>query len=852
MQRIGEENVVTADERRLVLDILTERRAIGDVLEQREDAAHGLIRRYLQEKADLGPSQVATGVCSGATILRDERGIPHIEAESFADLFFAHGFAQAQDRLWQLDYLRRWATGRLAAVFGPEKLGEDIVAHTIGVPELAAAMLEHAHPESREMFEAFANGVNAWMAMLPAGLPIEFELLDYEPEPWSAVDSVAILKRWTWYLTGRLPVISTPECVRAVIGERETEFYQPDGPLAYIVPPGNYEPAPRWPGLPVAEPEPLVWRTRQDSDVLHYASFEKQDRDVLHYARSKEQDSDVLHYGSSEEPGGSNNWAIAPELAADGYAMVGSDPHVYFAVPSDCYEVHLHGPGIDVAGTAYAGVPIPRIGRNAKLAWGITNNICMLRDLYVERIDPAGNDRYLDGEVWQPIEHRLADIPIRGADSHQLDIRFAHGRPIVDHMVAEAALPKNLWPADRGSDTTLSLAWVGFELSDEPKAFLDLCRAGTIDEGRRALAGIRCATWNYVLADSEGAVAYQCTGSIPLRGRAYRGYRDANDPVDAWVGYIPFDGLPRLIEPPRGWVASANNPTVPPDFPYPLSGTWMVEDRAARAESLIEECRPHTNGTFAEMQNDVLSGRAMRGIPPLIDVLEAAGDSRFIAPVEILRSWDRQLTIDAAGGSITFVFLWRWHQHVVRQRFPKHLATLVQDAGGGLSASLLHGDPTGWFASDELRRETMATAMRETLDWLEERLGPDAHTWAWGRIHRLGAAHPAARTPIQHEFLDIPPSPAPGGPGTLNSSHYVPVGTFDTKIGAIYRVISSLDPTISTETVSWPGQSGHAGSSHYADQIERHLAGEYFDLPFRWEDVETHAVSRTRLIPLSS
>ncbi|HET9658766.1 MAG TPA: penicillin acylase family protein [Thermomicrobiales bacterium] len=806
--------MVTADERRLALDLLIGRRAIGEAPEQEEQGERALIQRYLQAKANPGPSEVTTNVRSGVTIYRDERGIPHIGAESFSDLFFAHGYAQAQDRLWQLDYLRRWAHGRLAEVVGREKLGEDIVAHTIGIPALAAAMLENAHPDSREMFEAFASGVNAWMATLPAGLPVEFELLDYEPEPWTAVDSLAILKRWTWYLTGRLPVISTPECVRAVIGEREGEFYQPDGPLAYIVPPGNYDPEPRWPGLPMAEPEPLAW--------------------------------------GPQEPGGSNNWAIAPELTAAGHAMVGSDPHVYFAVPSDCYEVHLHGAGLDVAGTAYAGMPIPRIGRNATLAWGITNNICMLRDLYVERLDPASDDRYLDGDDWKRIEHRSAEIQVRDEAAHRLDIRFAHDRPIVDHLVAEAALPKNLWPPDRGADTALSLAWVGFELSDEPKAFLDLCRAGTVEDGRRALAGIRCATWNYVLADSTGAIAYQCTGSIPLRGRTYRGYRDANDPIDAWVGYIPFDGLPRLIEPARGWVASANNPAAPPDFPYPLSGTWMVEDRAARAERLIAELQPHTPGTFAEMQNDVLSGRAVRGIPPLLEVLEATDDPRFRKPIELLRAWDRQLAIDAAGASLFFVFLWRWHQHVIRQRFPDDLAMLVQDAGGGLSASLLHGDRTGWFETDELRRETIVTAMRETLDWLSERLGPDPSAWAWGRIHRLGAVHPAARTALQHELLDIPPRSAPGGPGTLNSSHYVPPGTFDTKIGAIYRVISGLGPDIHTQTVSWPGQSGQPGSPHYADQVERHLAGDYFSLPFQWHEVEARATSTTRLDPSSS
>jgi penicillin amidase len=161
--------------------------------------------------------------------------------------------------------------------------------------------------------------------------------------------------------------------------------------------------------------------------------------------------------------------------------------------------------------------------------------------LYVERLDPSG-DRYLDGESWQSIEHRTVDIQIRDESPHTLAIHFAHDRPIVDHMVAEAALPKNLWSPDRGKDTALSLAWVGFELSDEPKAFLDLCRATSIEEGRQALAGIRCATWNYMLADADGSIAYQCTGSIPLRGRTYRGYRDANDPIDAWMGYNPFDG----------------------------------------------------------------------------------------------------------------------------------------------------------------------------------------------------------------------------------------------------------------------------------------------------------------------
>ncbi len=803
--------MVTAHERQLVLDLLKEQRAFGQSSDLTEAVERTLIERYLREKASYGPAALSTSVRAGATILRDERGVPHIAADDPYDLFFAHGYAQAQDRLWQLDYLRRWSHGRLAEVLGREKLGEDIIAHTLGFTDLSRALLDAADPESRDMFLAFADGINAWVRSLPAGLPIEFELLGYEPEPWQAIDSVAILRRWTWYLTGRLPVISTPECVRATIGDRETEFYQPDGPIAYIVPPGSYDPEPRWPDLPMVEPANLSW--------------------------------------GPQDPGGSNNWAITPAMTLDGYGMVGSDPHVYFNLPSDLTEVHLHGAGFDVAGAAYAGVPVPRIGRNSTLAWGITNNICMQRDLYVERVHPDDKDCYLDGDTWAPIEHRTAEIAVQDETAFTLDVRYAHGRPIVDHMVAEAAWPSNLWPAERGANTSLSLAWVGLELSDEPKAYMDLCRARSVEEGRQALSGIRCATWNYGLADAEGSIGYQCTGALPLRGRTWRGYRDANDPIDAWLGYIPFEGLPRLENPERGWVASANNPAAPPDFPYPLNGTWMVEDRAARVETLLVELEPHSAESFAQMQNDVLSGRAMRGIPPLLETIEAGNDPRFVDAARLLQGWNRQLSIDTPGGAIYFVFFWRWHQHVIRQHFPEHLLPLVQDAGWGLSASLLHGDPTGWFDSEIQRCEAMRQAMTEALDWLAERLGEDPEQWKWGSIHRLGAVHPAARTPLQHEFLDLPPRPAPGGAGTLCSSHYVPAGTFDARIGPIYRVISQLDPDSRTDAVSWPGQSGHPGSPHYCDQVERHLAGEYYDMPFVWKDVVARATTETRLLP---
>jgi penicillin amidase len=800
--------MLDAASRRTVLDLLTGAREFGDIPGSSEPELRALISAYLEEKADPGPASASVPVRSGAVILRDDRGIPHIHADDPYDLFFAHGYAQAQDRLWQLDYLRRQAHGRLCEVFGPDKLDQDILSRTLGMSEISQAALDASHPESRDAFQAFANGCNAWMNALPSGLPIEFEILGYEPGPWSPVDSVAIMRRWYWYLTGRLPVISTPEAVRAGIGDMELYYFQPDGITAYIVPPGNYDPEPRWPNLPAAGPAPLSWGAFDGT--------------------------------------GSNNWAVAPELTAEGHAMVGSDPHVYYTVPADWYDVHIHGAGYDVIGMTYPGVPMVRFGRNRTFAWGITNNICLQRDLYAERLNPDDPSRYRSGDDWLPMQERTTEISILGEEPRPFTIRFAHNRPIVDHLVAEGAHPHNLW-GERGANTALSLAWVGFEISDEPKCLLDLGRARTVAEAREALSRWRCPTWNFVLADADGNVGYQCTGEIPLRGREYRGYRDPNDPIDAWQGYIPFEGLPRVENPARGWVASANNPTAPPDFPYPLYGTWAVEDRAARAEQLLEERKPHAFQTFAEMQNDVFSGRASRGTPPLLAAIAEIDEPQTRAAALLLESWDYRLTTESAPSAIFYVFFWRWHQHVVRARFPEQLVPLVQDSGWGLSSALLHQNQANWFSSDDERLAQMREAFSEALAWLTERFGPDPSSWKWGAIHRLGAIHPVARTPLQHELLDMHYRPHPGGAGTLSSAFYLPAGTFDTKVGASYRIISSLGPDARTWTITWPGHSGNPGSPHYADQVDRHLAGEYVAIPFVWEDVKRQAATQTTL-----
>jgi penicillin amidase len=778
----------------------TLRNAKGTISSEQRAAVAAL----LAERADPGAPEVRAATGQPVEVWRDARGVPHIRAGSTADLFFAHGYVQAQDRLWQLDYLRRQALGRLSEIFGEEKLAEDRIAHTLRLPKIAQAVYEHSSPESRAALDAFAAGVNAFRAevLAPGGqLPIEFDLLEYLPEPWSPVDSLAILRRWYWYLTGRLNVITTPEAVRAGVGDaaRYDAFFAPDGPLRYIVPPGSYDPEPRWPDKPEDPLTPSFWGQTLGE--------------------------------------GSNNWAVSSARSAAGDALLASDPHVYYTVPADWYEAHLSAPGFESWGMTYPGCPATMFGRGPRFAWGITNNICLLRELYVvESTD--------DVTTAPPVA-----ISIRDQTPYQHVDRAVGDRPIVDHLVPEVALPHNLFPDRYPTPASLALDWVGFRVSDEIKTLLDFAVANTIDEGREALQVWGCPTWNFVLADAAGDIGYQTSGFIPLRGRELRGYRSLTDPEDQWTGFIPFDGLPRLDRPARGWVASANNPTAPPDFPYPLFGTWAPEDRAARAEDLLDATDRHTIAGFEEMQNDVFSGRAQRGIPGLLAALALVDDPVTHSAAGVLDGWDFRLATESVAASLFYVFFWRWHQRVIARRFPEHLIPLVRDAGWGLSSDLLHSNVAAWFDDDPEREGAIRTAFVEAIAWLTERLGADLNAWQWGRIHRLGAVHPVARTLLQHEFLDIPADACPGGAGTLANAFYAPPGSFDTRMGASYRMVTSLGAPPIFHSITWPGQSGHPDSPHYADQADDHVAGRFVELVTDWPTIESTAILRTTLVP---
>ena len=743
---------------------------------------------------EMGGSRRVEGV-EEVEILRDRWGIPHIFADADDDLFFGYGFAMGQDRLWQLDYLRRKAVGRLSEILGPSALDLDIVARTVGINRVASAEVKRLPAETLRRLEAFSRGINAAMSESRDRLPIEFDLLGYSPEEWSPVDSVAIWAEFRWYLTGRLPVIVLPELARRTLG---------DGPLYQAFLTGEAE----------------------DESILPEGSYPSRRAGVQRVG-------DVV--SDPDEGLGSNNWVIGGRRSTTGLPMVASDPHIAFGSVSCWYEVHLSGAGFNVVGTGYAGVPGVLFGRNERVAWGLTNNICAQRDLYQEREDPRHPGSFFyDGE-WEPAREIEERIKVKGSSPVTRTVRFSRNGPIVDEILPPPA-------RDTGP---VSLRWMGHEPCDEITSMLAMNRAASASEYREALRTWVVPTWSFGFADVDGHIGYQAAGHIPIKENWGRGYRPGWDPDHQWNGAIPFDAMPALVDPPQGWVRSANNRTAPDDFPYPLSGVWSSGYRARRIRQMIEEKDKLSRSDIARMQQDVLSLRAVDAVPGLLKLLEDIADPSVIRAAAYLKSWDRRMEPDSVGASIFELFFPRWAGEIAAEHFEGDATPLLAGAMSGLATELLSEDRHGWF-TDGGRDGAVLKAMNATLDALTERLGDDMSGWTWGSIHRLRLSHHLAGRGEIFGTLERGGDPVGGSGITVCNTGFDP--NYMAAMGANYRLNADLaDDPPGLWAVDTAGQSGHPASPNYCDQPPDWLAGRHHYLPLDRKRVEAAARSTLRL-----
>jgi len=534
--------------------------------------------------------------------------------------------------------------------------------------------------------------------------------------------------------------------------------------------------------------------------------------------------------GDPAEGTGSNNWVISGTKSTSNLPLVASDPHIAFAAVSCWHEVRLTGGSFNVAGTAYAGIPAIVIGRNRHVAWGITNNICSLRDLYRERTDPAHPGCFQYDGHWESARTRVEIIPVRGAEPVSHTVVESRNGPVVNRIL----------PGPARDDGPVTLRWLGTEACGWLPAMHGMARSKTCEELRQATKPWLVPTFCLVFGDVFGHIGYQCTGRLPLRNHWERGYRPGWDPEHQWLGVIPFEGMPACSNPPRGWIATANNRVAPEDFPYPLSGTWSSGYRGQRVRQMLEESSRFSRDDFGRMQQDSVSLRAIECVPQLIATVEPwllredsslSADDRQRARLALdqLAVWDCRLEPDRVAASIFDVFFARWCQRVAEDRFPGDVAALVGGAIGGLAAELLEQDSAGWFDSDnsggEIRRQrAILETLLDAINFLSLKLGTDSAAWNWGRLHTLDQKHFLSGRGDLGKLLDRGNVPARGDMVTVCNSGQSP--DFTASTGAGYRMVADLaDPQGGMWAIDAGSESGHPGSPHYDDQLGEWLKG---------------------------
>jgi penicillin G amidase len=738
------------------------------------------------------------GLGAPVEVIRDRWGVPHVYARSAHDLFFAQGYVHAQDRLWQMDFTRRVPSGRLSELFGEITLPSDRFLRTIGMRRAAEEERAHLDAESLAALSAYAGGVNAWIAQHRSRLPIEFALLRYQPEPWSATDTLVFGKLFAWTLGGNWKY----QLLRAQLIAR----FGPEGVRALLPP----YPA----GAPVIVPAGTRF------DAWRAAALQR-----------------LLGAPGPLSGTGSNSWVLSGSRTATGRPLLANDPHLESQMPSTWYEMHLVGGPFDVTGATLPGVPGVIIGHNAHIAWGVTNAGPDVQDLYIERFDPAGPTRYLYRGRWDPVTVIREEIRVRGRrDPVVVPVRLTRHGPIINDVVD-------------GLGAFLALRWTALEPGTITAAVLRLDRARTWDEFREALRLWTGPSQNFVYADRAGTIGYQLPGRIPVRAHG-----DGLIPVPGWTGehewtgMIPFERLPSARNPSGGSLVTANNRIVTDGYAYVLSHEVDPGFRAARIEALLAPLRRATVAEMQAIQQDLLSLPGRETVRAL-DGARVAGEPAAGLLAE-LRGWDGSLRPESGPAAIYEAFRIALAQQIFKEALGADLYKPYierPEAWQPVVLQLLRDRSSRWWGARG-RDAVVADALREAGDLLTRRLGPDRSRWTWGRLHTTAFVHPLGRIGALAWIFNAGAPPTGGDLFTVNNGGFSR-DTFAQIIVASYRQVIDLQDWDRSVAIHTTGQSGLPFHRHYRDFVPLWATGGYHPLLFSKPRIQQESEGTLTLTP---
>ncbi len=774
----------------------------------------------------LDGSLSVKGLSATVNVIRDAHGLPTIEAANLEDLFFAQGYVTAQDRLWQMDVMRRFGAGELSEILGEDTLKIDREHRILGLRAAAKKSLGMASPRDRSYFDAYARGVNAFIAAHSDALPIEFRILKYRPKPWQAEDSIVIanqmvkdLNFYTFWDT------LEREKILARLGpELTADLYVNKS----------------WHDRP-----PTVMREDVDDQKNQPDSGDKDDDD-------EEDDSgpdnavtklrnglEIWAQQAPEAANGSNDWVVSGAHTVTGKPLLSNDMHLGHQMPNLWYEAHLKSGRLDVAGVTLPGMPYVIVGHNQRIAWGFTNVGPTVADAFIENFNPDG--AYQTPQGWEQPEHRQEVIHVKGRPDVTIDVKITRHGPIISEIIP-------------GESRQVALRWTLYDGLRMP--FFDVDTAQNWVDFRKAFSQLDAPGQNVVYADVDGNIGYQTTGHIPIRASGdgslpVSGADDAHE----WTSYIPFDKLPSIYNPPSGVIATANGRITPDGYPYAISAAWEAPWRTARIYHVLESGRKFASSDMLALQNDVQSENDLFAAERFVYAVDhtARPSPRANQAADLMRNWDGRMVASSSAATIAV----RSEQELTRLLLEPRLGAAPENPNQQettlswktyhwqmktvwLQNVMLH-QPKRWLPDKYPNYDELLTAAVEAA--VNDPDAPkDLASWRWGRINALDIEHPV--------LGKIPGLRRWSGPGIKEQSgsgytvkavtpHHGPSERFTANL-------ADLDQsTLNTVT----GQGGNFLSPYYMDQWKAWYEGFTFTLPFSEHAVKATAAHRLVLQP---
>jgi penicillin amidase len=752
-------------------------------------------------------------------IVRDQWGIPHIYAENNHDLFFAQGFVQAQDRLWQLEINRRTANGTLSEVFGEIAIDTDRTARTFGFARLGHIDFDNAEDEVKEAILAFTDGVNAFLKNPKCKLPVEFTLLRHKPDPWTPYDSCAFTRVMLWQLSHAW----YGEIVRAKIIEKVGSERAAELEITY--PSEN----------PVTLPNGIEFNVLSKDGILTGMK------------------GPFLKKGQ-----GSNGWVISASRSTSGHTYLCNDMHLSLMLPSIWYETHLIADQFNVSGVSLCGVPLVLVGHNENIAWGSTLAFTDAEDLYIEKFNNDNSSQYEFKGVWKEAEISDEEITVKGwKNPHIEKVVITHHGPIISDVI-------------EGVNTRLAICSMALRPSEALKGYFLLNKAENWDEFVDAMSFIDATQLNMPYADVDGNIGYWVTGKVPVRADGHKG----NVPVPGWTGefewqgIIPFEEMPHTLNPKEGYIITCNHKIISDEYPYFLGDAWMNGYRAKRFEDILEEKNKVSLNDIKSMHLDFtcIPGKEFVSLIKNQNFGKIQ-DMDVKLAITLLEEWDGVLSPESIGGTIYEVVRYHMVRDILERGLGEALTFEIMGKGFNpvlynanefyghdttIIMRLLKAGDSWWIKEAGGVTEILTRNMRKGVQWLSKKYG-NQNNWKWGNIHRVHFPHALGIQKPLDKVFNRGNLPIGGNTDTLCQTAIHADDPYDVNAWApSHRQIIDMNDLSQSLMIFTPGQSGHLASKHYDDLVPLWHKGDYHTMLWKKKDILKNSEGLLTLLPKQS